>query len=54
MTSILWLIPLALSLGGLGLCAFFWAIRSGQFEDTQGDAQRILMDDEGPIVDDEG
>ena len=35
-----------LFLGGLGLAAFIWAVRTGQFEDMDGAAQRILIDDE--------
>lgn len=46
MTILLILIPVALFLGGLGLCAFLWALRSGQFDDLDGAAQRILIDDE--------
>jgi len=52
MTALLWLIPIALILGGLGLMAFFWSVKSGQFDDPEGDASRILLDDDGPIVDD--
>tara|TARA_Y100001934_G_scaffold217745_1_gene258583 strand:- start:264 stop:500 length:237 start_codon:yes stop_codon:yes gene_type:complete len=40
------LIPVALGLGLLGLTAFFWAMRKGQFEDLEGAAQRILIDDD--------
>jgi cbb3-type cytochrome oxidase maturation protein len=40
------LIPGALCLGALGLAAFFWSVRSGQYDDLKGDAQRILLDDE--------
>lgn len=40
------LIPIALGLGLLGLVMFFWAMRKGQFEDLDGAAQRILIDDE--------
>lgn len=36
------LIPASLILGGGGLAAFFWAMRSRQFEDPKGDASRIL------------
>jgi len=36
------LIPVSLFLGGLGLAAFFWAMRTNQFDDPQGDANRIL------------
>lgn len=53
MTAILWLIPAALVLGALGLAAFFWTTRSGQYDDLQGAAERILLDDDGPIVDEE-
>jgi cbb3-type cytochrome oxidase maturation protein len=45
MTILLFLIPLALSLGGMALLAFLWALRSGQFDDLDGAAQRILFDD---------
>ena len=37
--------PAALFLGILGLAAFIWALRSGQFEDVEGAAHRILIDD---------
>ena len=46
MTNLLFLIPVALLLGLLGLGAFLWALRSGQFEDLDGAAQRILTDDD--------
>lgn len=45
MTSLLLLIPCALLLGGLGLAAFIWSLRSGQFDDLDGAANRILFDD---------
>jgi cbb3-type cytochrome oxidase maturation protein len=45
MTVLLFLIPIALGLGGVGLAAFLWCLRSGQFEDMDGAAQRILFDD---------
>jgi cbb3-type cytochrome oxidase maturation protein len=45
-TVLLFLIPIALCLGGLGLFAFLWCMRSGQFDDLDGAAQRILFDDE--------
>lgn len=48
MTGIAFLIPIALGLGLLGLGAFFWSLRSGQFDDLDGAALRILIDDEGP------
>lgn len=40
------LIPIALLLGLLGLGAFLWALKSGQFDDLDGAANRILFDDE--------
>lgn len=47
MTSLLILIPIALLMGACGLAAFFWAMNSGQYEDMEGAATRILIDDEG-------
>ncbi len=49
MSVLLYLIPLSLILGGVGLLAFFWAIKSKQFDDPEGNANRILMDDDDPI-----
>ncbi len=46
MNSLLMLIPVALVLGGLGLAAFLWALKSGQFDDLDGAANRILFDDD--------
>ena len=46
MTVLAYLIPIALGLGGLGLVAFFWAMRSGQFEDLDGAAHRVLIDED--------
>ena len=48
MTGLALLLPVALGLGLAGLAAFFWAARSGQFEDLDGAALRILIDDEEP------
>jgi cbb3-type cytochrome oxidase maturation protein len=45
MISLAWLIPVTLLLGGLGLCAFLWALRAGQFEDLEGASYRALEDD---------
>ena len=36
------LIPVSLFLGGIGLSAFLWALKTRQFEDPKGDANRIL------------
>jgi len=46
MSILIYLIPAALILGLIGLIAFLWCLRSGQFEDLDGAAQRILLDDE--------
>jgi len=42
MTHLLFLIPLSIGMGLIGLAAFFWALHNNQFEDPQGDAARIL------------
>ncbi|WP_424361599.1 cbb3-type cytochrome oxidase assembly protein CcoS [Methylocystis parvus] len=46
MTVLLFLIPLALLLGLGALAAFMWSLRSGQFDDLDGAAHRVLMDDD--------
>jgi len=46
MDTLIYLIAAALFLGLLGLIAFLWALRSGQFEDLDGAASRILFDDD--------
>lgn len=51
MNALLFLIPLALLLGLGGLVAFLWALRSGQFDDLDGAAHRILFDDDDPEPD---
>jgi cbb3-type cytochrome oxidase maturation protein len=49
MTTIGILLPIALLLGLGGLAAFLWSMRSGQYDDLDGAAQRILTDeDDGP------
>ncbi|HSK38498.1 MAG TPA: cbb3-type cytochrome oxidase assembly protein CcoS [Arenibaculum sp.] len=45
MTVLLYLIPIALGLGLAGLIAFLWALKSGQFDDLDGAAHRILFDE---------
>ena len=45
MDILAFLIPVSLLLGGIGLVAFFWAMKNRQFEDPQGDANRILTTD---------
>lgn len=46
MDILLYLIPAAVFLGLLGLIAFLWALKSGQFDDLDGAAHRILFDDD--------
>ena len=46
MNGLLLLIPVALGLGLVGLFAFFWSLKSGQFDDLDGAGMRILIDDE--------
>lgn len=46
MSSLIYLVPLALLLGGAALWAFLWSFKTGQYEDLDGAAQRIFLDDE--------
>ena len=46
MNVIIYLLPLALGLGLLGLFAFLWSLRSGQYNDMEGAALRVLSDDD--------
>ncbi|WP_108810926.1 cbb3-type cytochrome oxidase assembly protein CcoS [Sphingorhabdus sp. Alg231-15] len=48
MSGLAILIPVALLMGLAGLAFFFWAMRNGQFDDLDGAAQRVLIDDEAP------
>ncbi len=45
MDNLAYLITISLFLGGLGLAAFFWSLRSRQYDDPEGDANRILKTD---------
>jgi cbb3-type cytochrome oxidase maturation protein len=49
MSGILFLIPIALFMGLLGLGAFIWSVHSGQFDDPAGSANRILIDEDEPL-----
>ena len=49
MIALAWLIPCALALGGLGLAAFLWSLRSGQLDDLDGAAWRAIQDDEESV-----
>lgn len=46
MTGLAFLIPIALGMGVFGLAMFFWAMRNGQYEDLDGAAHRILIDED--------
>ena len=46
MSSLIFLVPLALLLGGAALAAFLWTLRDGQYDDMDGAAERILLDDD--------
>lgn len=49
MTGLIYLIPIALGLGLVGLGAFLWSVQSGQFDDPEGARQRILIDEDHPL-----
>ena len=44
------LIPIGLLILGAAVWLFIWAVRSGQYEDMEGPAYRILMDDDDPVI----
>jgi cbb3-type cytochrome oxidase maturation protein len=46
MSVLIFLIPVALSIGLLGLCCFLWTLKTKQYDDMKGAANRILFDDE--------
>lgn len=48
MNVLLVLVPLALILAAAGVAAFVWSVRSGQYDDVETPAMRILMDDDVP------
>lgn len=50
MDAMMFLIPAALSLAALGLAAFLWSLRAGQYEDLEGAAARILIDEDPPAA----
>ena len=52
MNDFLYLVQIALALGVAGLGAFMWALNSGQYDDLDGAAERILFDDDKPLRDD--
>jgi len=48
MNVLVYLVPMALALGLAGLAAFLWSLRSGQYDDLEGAALRVLDDDDLP------
>lgn len=46
MSYLSWAVPVALFMGLAGLGAFMWSLRSGQYEDLDGAAERVLIDDD--------
>ncbi len=48
MNVMFYLIPISLLLGGIALAAFFWSLKSGQYDDLNGAAERILYDEDEP------
>jgi cbb3-type cytochrome oxidase maturation protein len=48
MSVLVFLVPIALSLGMLGLLGFMWSLKNGQYEDLDGAAWRVLQDDDLP------
>ncbi|EHK53997.1 cbb3-type cytochrome oxidase assembly protein CcoS [Allomesorhizobium alhagi] len=51
MSYLVWLVPIALGMGLVGLLAFMWSMRIGQYEDLDGAAERVLLPDteDGPL-----
>ncbi|MGE0279147.1 MAG: cbb3-type cytochrome oxidase assembly protein CcoS [Rhizobiaceae bacterium] len=45
MNSLVFLVPLALALGAIAVGAFFWSMSSGQYDDLDGAAERMLFDE---------
>jgi cbb3-type cytochrome oxidase maturation protein len=52
MDFVFYLLPLALVMGLVGLTAFMWALRSGQYDDLEGSAWRAILDDDEELVPD--
>ena len=44
------LVPMAVVLAGIAVAAFIFSVKSGQYEDLEGPAHRILMDDDDPMI----
>ncbi len=52
MNILIFLVPAALLLGLLGLIGFLWSLRTGQYDDLEGAAERLLSDENAPAPDD--
>jgi cbb3-type cytochrome oxidase maturation protein len=46
MSVLIYLIPVSIALGAIGLAAFLWTLKSGQYQDMKGAAERVVFDDE--------
>lgn len=55
MSLLAWLVPVALGMGLAGLLAFLWSMKSGQLEDLDGAAERVLLNEttDAPLPDPE-
>ena len=55
MSTLAWLVPLALGMGLVALLAFLWSVKSGQWEDLDGAAERVLLNEaaDAPLPDPE-
>ena len=51
MEVLIYLVPIALTLGLTGLAAFLWSLKNGQYDDLEGAAWRAIMDDDSPVED---
>jgi cbb3-type cytochrome oxidase maturation protein len=51
MEVLIYLVPMALALGLLGLIAFLWSLRNGQYDDLEGASWRAIMDEDGSYED---
>lgn len=54
MSVLVYLIPASIGLGLVGLCCFLWSLKAGQYEDLDGAAVRILLDEEDAPLTAEG
>ena len=54
MSYLLWMVPIALAMGAVGLAAFLWSMHNGQYDDLDGAAERVLLgaEDDRPLTED--